>query len=43
MRKKGDKGAPTDVDFKNAEKTAKKNPVRKAKGGMVTKWQTKWG
>jgi hypothetical protein len=43
MRKEGDKGAPTDVDFKNAEKTAKKNPVKKAEGGMVTKWQNKWG
>ena len=24
MRKKGDKGAPTDADFRNAAKTAKK-------------------
>ena len=23
--------------------SSKKNPVKKAKGGMVTKWQTKWG
>ena len=25
------------------KKTPKKKPVKKAKGGMVTKWQTKWG
>ena len=29
MRKKGDKGAPTDKDFKNAAKTAKKRPKKK--------------
>ena len=29
MRKKGDKGAPTDQDFKNAAKTAKKKPAKK--------------
>ncbi len=32
MRKKGDKGAPSDQDFVNAGKTAKK-----AKGGMINK------
>ena len=26
-----------------SSKTPKKNPVKKSKGGMVTKWQTKWG
>lgn len=29
MRKKGDKGAPTDADFRKAAKTAKKRPPRK--------------
>lgn len=29
MRKKGAKGAPTDQDFKNAAKTAKKKPKKK--------------
>lgn len=29
MRKKGDKGAPTDADFKRAAKTAKKPTKRK--------------
>lgn len=33
MRKKGAKGAPTDRDFKNAAKTAKKRPKKKAKKG----------
>ncbi len=28
MRKKGDKGAPTDKAFKDAAKTAKKPPVK---------------
>lgn len=32
MRKKGDKGAPSNQDFVNASKTAKK-----AKGGMINK------
>lgn len=32
MRKKGDKGAPSNQDFVNAAKTAKK-----AKGGMINK------
>ena len=31
MRKKGDKGAPTDKAFKQAAKTAKKKPVKKNK------------
>ena len=34
MRKKGDKGAPTDADFKRAAKTAKKpskKPVKRGK------------
>ncbi len=31
MRKKGDKGAPTDADFKRAKKTAKKKPKTKKK------------
>ena len=31
MRKKGDKGAPTDKDFKNAAKTAKKRSKKKTK------------
>lgn len=31
MRKKGDKGAPTDQDFKNARKTAVKNALNKRK------------
>jgi hypothetical protein len=31
MRKKGDKGAPTDKAFKQTEKTAKK-PTKKKKG-----------
>ncbi|MBU13635.1 MAG: hypothetical protein CMQ14_00940 [Gammaproteobacteria bacterium] len=29
MRKKGDPGAPSDQDFKNAAKTAKKKPTKK--------------
>ena len=29
MRKKGAKGAPTDQDFKNAARTAKKKPKKK--------------
>ena len=29
MRKKGAKGAPTDQDFRNAAKTAKKKPKKK--------------
>ena len=29
MRKKGDPGAPTDQDFKDAAKTAKKRPRRR--------------
>ena len=29
MRKKGDKGAPSDQDFINAAKTAKKKPRRR--------------
>lgn len=29
MRKKGQKGAPTDQDFRNAAKTAKKKPKKK--------------
>tara|TARA_R110000824_G_scaffold95469_2_gene229584 strand:+ start:78 stop:575 length:498 start_codon:yes stop_codon:yes gene_type:complete len=28
---------------KKAEENKSKKPVKKAKGGMVTKWQTKWG
>lgn len=31
MRKKGDKGAPTDANFKRAEKTAKKPKKKKGK------------
>jgi len=31
MRKKGQKGAPTDKAFKQAAKTAKKKPKKKAK------------
>ena len=31
MRKKGAKGAPTDQDFRNAAKTAKKKPSRTTK------------
>ena len=31
MRKKGAKGAPTDQDFRNAAKTAKKKPKRTTK------------
>jgi hypothetical protein len=33
MRKKGDKGAPTDADFKRAAKTAKKPRKKPAKRG----------
>jgi|TARA_R100001129_G_C5324051_1_gene248291 hypothetical protein len=29
MRKKGEKGAPSDQDFKDAAKTAKKRPRRR--------------
>ena len=29
MRKKGQKGAPSDQDFANAAKTAKKKPAKK--------------
>lgn len=29
MRKKGEKGAPSDQDFINSEKTAKKKPRRR--------------
>ena len=38
MRKKGDKGAPTDQDFKKSEKTAKK-----PKGYKVIKKKKKTG
>ena len=31
MRKKGDKGAPTDANFKRAEKTAKKTKKKTTK------------
>ena len=31
MRKKGDKGAPTDKAFKEAAKTAKKKPTKRKK------------
>ena len=34
MRKKGDKGAPTDKAFKQAAKTAKK-PTKKKKGKKI--------
>lgn len=33
MRKKGDKGAPTDADFKRAAKTAKKPSKKPSKRG----------
>lgn len=33
MKKPGAKGAPTDEDFKDAAKTAKKKPKKKAKDG----------
>ena len=33
MRKKGDKGAPTDADFKRAAKTAKKPSKTRSKRG----------
>jgi len=33
MRKKGDKGAPTDNDFKRAARTAKKPSKKPAKRG----------
>lgn len=29
MRRKGEKGAPTDANFKRAAKTAKKKPTKK--------------
>jgi hypothetical protein len=28
---------------KEKQKESNKNPVKKAKGGMVTKWESKWG